>query len=94
MASAITNGMKAKIDAAGRIVLPKEVRERFPLRAGTDLQLEQSPQGILLRPSEPIQGLVRRNGRLVHMGQLPAGYHWDALVEDDREERIKELSDL
>jgi hypothetical protein len=59
-----------------------------------DLQLEQSPQGILLRPSEQIQGLVRRNGRLVHMGQLPAGYQWDTLVEDDREERIKELSGL
>ena len=80
MASANTDGMKVKIDAAGWVVLPKEVRERFRLRAGMDLQLEQSPQGILLRPSEQIQGLVRRNGRLVHMGQLPAGYQWDTLV--------------
>jgi len=42
MAYAITNGMTIRIDKASRIVLPKPVRERFHLRAVSELKLNES----------------------------------------------------
>ena len=92
MVNAIINGMKLKIDNAGRIVLPKPVRDRLGLRAGSDLDLAESREGILLKPVRQQPSLVRRNGLLVHSGKLPKGYEWDRLIEDDREDRFKKLA--
>jgi len=53
MVRAIINGMTTvKIDKAGRIVLPKPVRERFHLREGSELELEERSDGLTLRPVE------------------------------------------
>ena len=50
MTQAKTDGMNVKVDKFGRIVLPKPVRERLRLRTGTNPELEEIPEGILLRP--------------------------------------------
>jgi AbrB family looped-hinge helix DNA binding protein len=92
MVNAITNGMKLKIDNAGRIVLPKPVRDRLGLRAGSDLELAESGEGILLTPARQQPSLIRRNGLLIHCGKLPKGYEWDRLVDEDREGRFKKLT--
>ena len=84
--------MKLKIDNAGRIVLPKPVRDRLGLRAGSDLELAASSEGILLTPVRQQPSLIRRDGILVHCGKLPKGYGWDRLIEDDREDRFKKLA--
>ena len=86
--------MKLKVDSAGRIVLPKPVRDRLGLGAGSDLDLAESGEGILLTPVRQQPSLVRRNGLLVHCGQLPKGYGWDRLVEEDREDRLNKLAGL
>jgi hypothetical protein len=36
----------------------------------------------------------KKNGLLVHCGEIPRGFDWNRLIEDDREERIKDLSGL
>ena len=92
LANAIINGMKLKIDNAGRIVLPKPVRDRLGLRAGSDLDLAESSDGILLTPVRQQPSLVRRDGLLVHKGKLPKGYEWERLIQDDREDRFKKLA--
>ena len=84
--------MKLKIDRAGRIVLPKKIRDRFHLRQGSDLQVEVSPDGILLRPAEQKPSLVEEDGILVHIGQAPAQFTWDGVVEDEREARFPRRS--
>jgi AbrB family looped-hinge helix DNA binding protein len=94
MACAIINGMNVKIDKAGRIVLPKPVRERFRLRQGSDLEIEERPEGLLLKPVDRRPSMVQKNGIWVHLGKLPKGFDWDTLVEDARDDRIKELSGL
>ena len=91
MAFAIINGMKVKIDSAGRVVLPKNVRDRFRLKAGSRLELEESPEGILLKPAEQSPSMVLRDGIWVHLGTLPEGLDWNKLVDHDREERIKDI---
>jgi AbrB family looped-hinge helix DNA binding protein len=94
MVHAIINGMHVKIDKAGRIVLPKPVRDRFRLRQGSDLEIEELPEGLLLKPVDQRPSMVQKNGVWVHLGKLPKGFDWDTLVDDIRDERIKHLSGL
>jgi AbrB family looped-hinge helix DNA binding protein len=87
MARAMMNGMNVKVDKSGRIVIPKAVRERLRLRAGTNLELQEVPEGILLRPVGQRPALVWKDGLLVHLGKAPRGFAWDRLIEDFRDER-------
>jgi AbrB family looped-hinge helix DNA binding protein len=84
--------MRLRIDKAGRIVLPKPVRDRLGLGPGADLELSESPEGLLLRPVERRPSLVRHDDLLVHQGILPKDYNWSRLVEDAREERMRTVT--
>jgi AbrB family looped-hinge helix DNA binding protein len=57
------SGMRTTIDKAGRLVIPKALRDRLGLQPG---EVEVSADGSALRV-EPVSGdyLVERNGRLV-----------------------------
>lgn len=94
MPFAIINAMNVKIDKAGRIVLPKQVRNRLRLRAGSDLEIEERPEGIILRPVGQKPAMVQRNGIWVHLGKAPRDFDWSRAVDDDREDRLKDISGL
>jgi AbrB family looped-hinge helix DNA binding protein len=53
------------IDLAGRIVLPKPVREQLALRAGDRLKLSIQGAGLSLTPAKQSAGFVRRGRALV-----------------------------
>jgi AbrB family looped-hinge helix DNA binding protein len=42
-----------KLSSKGQVVLPKEVRERQKWQPGTTLIVEETSQGVLLRPQKP-----------------------------------------
>ena len=86
--------MTLKIDKAGRVVLPKPVRTRLGLRAGSDLELQETAEGILLKPTEHEPSMVQVDGVWVYTGKVPPG--WDSVqaIKDDREERIRKQSGL
>jgi AbrB family looped-hinge helix DNA binding protein len=86
--------MTLRIDQAGRVVLPKPIRDRFGLKAGTDLEIEETAEGITLKPVQQQPSLVKRDGLLVHRGKLPNGYNWNRLLQDYREERLHKLAGL
>jgi len=88
------HAMNLKIDGAGRIVLPKRVRDRFRLTPGATLELEERPEVLILRPVEQSPSIVRRDGLWVYVGKVPTGFTWDSMVDDDREKRIQDLSGL
>ncbi len=94
MVCATINGMTIKIDKSGRIVLPKPVRERLRLRAGSDLELEERPEGVILRPVEQQPSMVQKKGIWVHLGKTPRGFDWDTVVDAFRDERLKDASGL
>jgi AbrB family looped-hinge helix DNA binding protein len=85
-------GMNAKVqvDPAGRLVLPKKIRERFRLRAGDTLMLEVKGDAIELRPQKPTSQLRRVNGVLVLASDLSLAAETD-LVAESRNERIDEI---
>jgi AbrB family looped-hinge helix DNA binding protein len=91
MGCGIINGMTITIDKVGRIVVPKELRQRFGLRPNTELEIVDHPNGILLRPLESKPSLVNINGLLVHQGRLEEGADLDRLLESVREERTRDL---
>jgi AbrB family looped-hinge helix DNA binding protein len=92
MPNAIFYGMNAKVqvDQAGRVVLPKKVRERFRLQGGDTLMLEVRGDAIELRPEKPTAQLRRVNGVLVLVSDMSRSAERD-LVAESRDERIDEI---
>jgi AbrB family looped-hinge helix DNA binding protein len=82
---------KIAIDKAGRLVLPKAIRERFRLRPGTLLDVDIVEDGVRLRPAATGSPLVRENGWWVHRGAADAEELVDA-VNRHRDERLGDLS--
>ena len=82
-----------KIDAAGRLVLPRAVRERLHLRGGSRLKLDLEADSVRLTPEPDIDvGIARRGKRLVIIGtpSLEKGDVVKAIKADrkEREERV------
>ena len=88
MAHGIINGMEVRIDKAGRIVVPKPLRERLGFRPDTELEAIEQPGGVLLKRVEQRPSMVKVDGLWVHQGSAEPGANWDRTLEDVREERI------
>ncbi len=91
MVNGIINGMNLKIDRAGRIVVPKPIRQRLGLQPNTEIEIVEQADGVLLRPLEHQAPMIKENGRWVHLGQIDATYDLNRLIDDVREERIRDL---
>ncbi len=83
--------MKLKIDAAGRIVVPKPLRDRLGFRPDTELEAVEQSGGVLLRPVEHRPSMIKVDGLWVHQGTPQNGANWDRVLRDVREERIDSL---
>jgi AbrB family looped-hinge helix DNA binding protein len=59
------------LDKAGRVVLPKPVRDEMQLRAGDSLELESSEDRIVLRPRRGGTGLHKKQGIWVFSTEEP-----------------------
>ena len=78
---------KLMIDGAGRMVLPKAVRNQFKLHSGSELELEIGQDSITLYPVDVGEHLKMEKGLYVHEGE-PADLLLDA-VALDRDERAR-----
>jgi AbrB family looped-hinge helix DNA binding protein len=88
----IINGMRVTIDAAGRIVVPKPLRDRLRLHEGSTLEIEENASSFVLRPLVQSPAIVLRDGLLVFVGEIPRSIRQDKLVEDLREDRLDEIA--
>jgi len=72
----------------GKIALPADIRRRFGIEPGTRLELEETADGIVLRPvsEDPAQTAY---GMLAHLPSLT-----EALLEDRRWECEREEAGL
>jgi AbrB family looped-hinge helix DNA binding protein len=88
--------MRTTIDGAGRVVIPKTIRERAGLSAGQELQVEWRDGKVNLEPVRTEAKLVRRGRRYV----LAAPRGTPPLSDDEvrrtleeiREERIRRIT--
>jgi len=91
MVYGIVNGMTLRIDKAGRIVVPKPLRERLGFRPDTELEAIEQPEGVLLKRVHQRPSMVKVDGLWVHQGSAEPGANWERILEDVREERIESL---
>lgn len=76
------------MDKAGRIVLPKPLREELQLEPGDALELESGGQQITLRPARGTGPLQNEHGIWVlHTGEPLSASATDGLLRQIREER-------
>lgn len=66
--------MRTTIDAAGRVVVPKPLRDAIGLRAGQELEISAADGRLELEVAPTPMHLERRGGRLVAVPEheLPA----------------------
>ena len=79
--------MMITIDRAGRIVVPKSLRERFNLVTGTELEIEASGECLHLRKVGAEPALMRKKGVLVHHGGARVALDVAAFIRAERESR-------
>lgn len=80
-------GDEAMVDRFGRIVIPKKTRDRFGLEAGSAVQVDESEDGILLRPTPERPPLRLKGSVLVFSGELAGDA--EGAVHRLREQRIR-----
>lgn len=83
--------MKTTIDAAGRMVIPKRLRDEAGLVPGMELEVRCRDGRIFVEPAEPSVRLVERDGFLVAVADGPIPPVTDEIVDQTirelREER-------
>lgn len=73
--------MRTTIDKAGRIVVPKKLRDRLGLVGGTVIEIEEVSDGLHVMPvDDDAARIVDRRGVLVIEGE-----GWPSTVEDVRD---------
>ncbi|HZZ15211.1 MAG TPA: AbrB/MazE/SpoVT family DNA-binding domain-containing protein [Candidatus Sulfotelmatobacter sp.] len=83
--------MKLRLDKSGRVVLPKKLRQRLGLRAGSTFEASEVAGGILLRPIQKRPSLVEHNGFLIHVGHAAHSFDWQQLFDDVEQERLRDV---
>ena len=82
--------MRTTIDKAGRLVLPKTLRQRLGIRAGDALDITESATGLSLSVVRDRPRLVKDGHVLVFTGELERAVAGDPVAEQ-REARLAEL---
>ena len=76
------------IDKAGRVVIPKRLREELHLEPGDALEMESAGEQITLRPVRGTGPLTKEHGVWVfHSGQAIPASVTDEILQQIREER-------
>jgi AbrB family looped-hinge helix DNA binding protein len=81
--------MKTTVDRFGRVVVPKPMRTRLGLRAGTQVVIEEEEDHIVLRPAGDEPALTLKDGILIFTGAATGDLESAVTaVRDDRARRL------
>ena len=84
-----------EIDKAGRIVIPKKMRDALHLTPGTRLRIERHHHQIHLEPDAPEPHVEIRDGFAVLVGGPPlTGDDVNRAIEESRERRMRFVAGL
>ena len=79
------------LDKAGRIVIPKPLRDELRLGPGDALCLELEGERITLRPVRPRPPLQKEHGIWVYRSGQPSTASLAELIDKEREKRVHDL---
>ena len=77
------------VDEAGRLVLPKEIREAIGVSGRAALQAEIVNGTLQISPPEAVGSLQRRGKRRVFTGKLPDDWDSGEAVQKVRASRVR-----
>jgi AbrB family looped-hinge helix DNA binding protein len=80
---------KLTLDQAGRVLIPKTLRQKLHLDPGDILQLESEEDEITLRPLRPKALPKKEHGVWVYQGE-PSDASIPDMIDRNREKHIRE----
>lgn len=78
--------MTITIDRAGRVVIPKPVREQFSLWEGSELEVEYTGNEIRLTVADLEPRLIEKGGLLIHHGASQGKVNLVAAMQEEKEQ--------
>lgn len=89
------HGMTTTIDSAGRLVVPKALRERAGLKPGIPIRIEEKDGRIEIEAEYEEPKIVQRGKFLVAVAdprlKPPTSEEVSKLIEEMREERFRDI---
>lgn len=82
---------KLTLDRAGRVLIPKRLRQELRLGAGDVLQLESEGEQITLRPDRAKALLKKEHGVWVYQGDAVQA-SLPGVIDHEREKRLRNLT--
>jgi AbrB family looped-hinge helix DNA binding protein len=82
--------MKTTLDRFGRVVVPKDIRDRLGLRPGAEIEIDEKGYEIVLKPVEHEPSLMVKEGVLVYSGSATGDL--SGAVRTHREERLRKAA--
>jgi len=83
---------KLTLDKAGRVVIPKPVRDELQLSSGDSLELKSRGDEIVLRPVRGEPTMFKKDGMwVIKTGRPLAVEDVNAVIETVREERHRQI---
>jgi len=84
--------MTTTIDTAGRVVIPKRLRDAFNLGPGVEIDIETRADGLHLRPAGQGARVASKNGFLVHAGSGTVDLDVPGFIKRQREGRAANIA--
>jgi AbrB family looped-hinge helix DNA binding protein len=82
---------RVTIDKAGRVVLPKSIREGLRVGPGDTLEIESEDDRLIVSPVRIRPGLQKEQGIWVYRSGAPANISIPDLIDRQRDQRTREL---
>jgi len=82
---------RATIDKAGRLVLPKSIREALRIGAGDTLEIESEDDRLVISPVRVRPGLMKERGVWVYRSGTPSSASIPDLIARQRDRRTQDL---
>jgi AbrB family looped-hinge helix DNA binding protein len=83
---------KINLDKAGRVVIPKSLRDRLRIAPGDALEVEGDSDRITLRPVRSKARLIKKSGIWIYQGESPDESIPD-IIDHQREARNKQVTE-
>lgn len=82
--------MITTIDRFGRVVVPKELRDRFGFQPGTKIEIDEHDREIVIKQANQAPSLQDEDGVLVFVGKATGDI--SGSIRRQREKRLQKLS--
>lgn len=86
--------MEVTLDESGRIVVPKPLRDRLGIGAGTELAIEVEDGRLVLKPIPERAVLDERDGLLISKAEVAVDVDVQSVIDDVRAGRASTIAGL